>query len=172
MTNSTEAVTIRPATALDAVNIAKLIRHSLGADQGLLRVNDQKIVTHVLHTLETSFVAVAEHTTGRLMGSLAMTPLQQPWSDDWFMSEVWFCVRPSVHTGDTDVRLLREAETFADAQRMPMFFRVPGDDREKGALIDGRPGFSKLGTHYLRAPQGGRDVRRVSSALESSTIPG
>lgn len=165
MTNQDGAVTIRPATALDAVNIAKLIKHILGADQGLLRVNDEKTVQYVINALTTSFVVVAEHKTGRLMGSVALTPLQQPWSDDWFMSEAWFCVKPSVHTGNTAERLLEAAEKFADKKGIPLFFRVSDDDQPKADLLNRRHGIKLLGTHYLRAPQGNRDVRRVESAL-------
>ena len=162
MTNPNDAVTLRPATALDAVNIAKLIRHTLGADRGLLRVNDSKVVQYVINTIETSFVAVAD-MSGRLLGSIALTPSQQPWSDDWFMSEAWFCVKPSVHTGDTAERLLQEATAFADVQKLPLFFRVPHDDTPKSALISDRHGFNVLGAQYLRAPQRGRDAHLLKS---------
>lgn len=164
---SESAVIIRPACALDAVNIAKLIKHTLGADQGLLRVNDHKVVQYVIQTIETSFVAVAD-MSGRLMGSLAMSPLQQPWSDDWFMSEAWFCVKPSVHTSDTAEQLLAAAEEFADSKRLPLFFRVPTDDAPKLALISDRHGFQVLGSHFLRGRQGGRDVHRAGSALATT----
>ena len=165
MTAKNEAVTIRPATALDAVNIAKLLKLTLGGHQDTLRVNDEKTVKWVMSTLETAFVAVAD-MSGRIVGSIAMSPMQQPWSDDWFMGETWFAVKPSIHTRDTDERLLEKAEEFADWKRMPLFFKVPDGDREKLDLLEQRHGYHFMGRSYYRSlPRSRDDVRREESAL-------
>lgn len=164
MTEDRGAITIRPATALDAVNIAKLLKHTLGADQDALRVSDPKIVKWVMSTLETAFVAVAD-LSGRIVGSIAMTPTQQPWSDDWFMGETWFAVKPSLHTQTTAADLRNEVEKFAEAKGFPLFFRVPAGDTDKDALFTDRHGYHFMGTAYYRSAPRSRDVRREESAL-------
>jgi len=158
-----EAVTIRPATALDAVNIAKLLKRTLGADQDALRVNDQKTVKWVMDTLETAFVAVAD-LSGRVVGSIAMLPMQQPWSDDWFMGEAWYAVKPSVQTEGTAADLLEQAEMFADKKRIPLFFKVPAGDVDKETLLSSRLGYHHMGNAYFRSvPSRSRDGREESA---------
>lgn len=165
MTLRTEAVTIRPATALDAVNIAKLLKATLTGDRAAsLRVSDDRIVKWVMSTLDGAFVAVAD-LSGRIVGSIAMSPMQQPWSDDWFMGETWFAVKPSVHTGDTDEKLLEAAEAFADTRGLPLFFKVPSEDLEKQELLASRHGYHFMGESYYRSARRSRDEQREESAL-------
>lgn len=167
MTNPTDAITIRPATALDAVNIAKLIRRTLGPDRAL-RVNDTKVVQYVVSTIEKSFVAVAEHVTGRILGSFAMTPAQQPWSDDWFMSEAWFCVLPSAHhTADTGRLLLADAMAFADSKNMPMCFISDPGDESKLKLVT-HVGAKPMRAVHLRMPAKGTDAKPAESRLQAA----
>lgn len=162
MTDRKEAVTIRPATALDAVNIAKLLKAQLGADQDQLRVNDKRMVQWVMTTLDTAFVAVAD-CSGRIVGSIAMSPMQQPWSDDWFMGETWFTVKPSVHADNTAKELLEMAEQFADSKALALFFKVPATDTDKDSLLSERRDFHFMGTAYYREAK--RDVQSGASTL-------
>lgn len=154
MTEKNEAVTIRPATALDAVNIAKLLKLTLGEKEPG-RVNDAKMVQWVLSTLDRAFVAVAEHAGRRLVGSIACVPMQPPWSDDWYLGEAWlFALQSSVAPYEqTIAQMIGWAERLADQERLPLMVAAQNADRSKVGLFSNRPGYGFFGRSFMRMPE-------------------
>lgn len=165
MTEKSRGATIRPATALDAVNIVRLLQDGWkgsGAVQ-VARVNETKAMEYVLSTIklserEDAFVSVAD-LSGRLVGTLACVRRQERWSEDWFLGKEWFYVTPTWLTRGTAHSLLAEAEKHADARAMSMLFEIDiATQSEFDRLLANRPGYRRHGATYLRMPEVTGDV--------------
>lgn len=165
-------VMIRSATALDAVNIARLLKASWEnqAAAEVAQVNDQRAIEYVVELLKDSHVAVAE-ISGRLIGALACALTREHWSrpDDWFLVDEIFVISPHWVTRGIPERLLQEAEGFADQRQLPLLFggslmiSFP-----LGPLLNQRPGFQRLGAQYLRMPQVGHHGVEEHEEMQAS----
>lgn len=148
---------IRPATALDAVNVLKIIRKSDDSLPGELeRTNELRAVRYVLDVLEASLVLVSEQN-GRVVGTIAVRPVQE--SGVWMLNEEWFAVLPSFRSRREPYELLKEVERYADKQKALICI---GKRVETAAEL--RSIFTRLKTYsYL----GGAYVRRPSGVVSS-----
>lgn len=160
---------IRPATAFDAVNIAKLLKASWVSQAAeVAQVNDLRTIEHVAGMLKDSIVIVAD-LSGRLIGALACALMRERWSrpDDWFLCEEWFVVSSHWVTRGITERLLAEAEGFADREHLPLLLGASLISMPLDPLLNHRPGYHRLGAQYLRMPMQVGDEIEASTELEA-----
>lgn len=174
MTSANSEIKIRPAAALDAANIVRLLKHLWHEETAIPadRVNDRKALRYVIETLEQGHVLVAE-LSGRIVGTVAAQVTQEPWSDESLIEVRWLYAITSREL--VEPALLEQAEAFADEQELPMHARV---FRYAGDRLDhfgGRKGYISMGPSYLRIPveallsrQAGDDARAPAGQVESA----
>jgi predicted N-acetyltransferase YhbS len=155
---------IRPATALDAVNVLKIIRKSDDSLAGdLARADELRAVRHVLDVIEASITLVSEQH-GRVVGTIALRPVKD--AGVWMLSEEWFAVLPSFRSRREPYELLAECERYAD--RQGTVIRV-GMRSETAAEL--RSIFTRLKTYsyhdgaYVRRPAGATSSLRTAAAV-------
>jgi predicted N-acetyltransferase YhbS len=158
---STQTI-IRPATALDAVNVLKIIRKSddpLAEDH---KGDELRAVRHVLDVIEASLTFVSEQH-GRVVGTIALRPVQD--GTVWMLSEEWFAVLPSFRSRREPYELLAECERYADKQgsqiRVGMRSQTAAELR---SMFTRLKSYSYHGGAYVRLPKGAnRPVLSVAS---------
>jgi hypothetical protein len=152
MTSANSEIKIRPAAALDAANIVRLLKQlwleetALPAD----RVNDWRALQYVLKTLEQGHVLVAE-LSGRIVGTIAALVTQEPWSEESLIEVRWLYAVTQSKDEILQV-LLQQAEAFADEQELPMLARVNRYARDRIDHFGGRAGYVSMGSSYFRIP--------------------
>lgn len=152
MTSANSEITIRPAAALDAANIVRLLKQlwleetALPAD----RVNDWKALQYVIKTLEQGRVLVAE-LSGRIVGTVAAQVTQEPWSDESLIEIRWLYAVTQSKDEILQV-LLQQMEAFANEQELPLLARVFRYSRDRIDYFGGRKGYVPMGSSYLRIP--------------------
>jgi N-acetylglutamate synthase-like GNAT family acetyltransferase len=148
-------VTVRPAQTLDAVNIVKLLRSAWQEIQNTqgVALSEERALGYVNNMIRDHFVVVAE-VSGRVIGSIALQPMQYPWSEQWFMGEMWFFVVHTHRERITTRLLLKEAERLLDAKQMSAIFRseVPDDQDDFTRILHTREGYRHVGGVYVRMP--------------------
>jgi hypothetical protein len=152
MTSASSEIKIRPAAALDAANIVRLLKHlwleetALPAD----RVNDRKALRYVIETLEQGHVLVAE-LSGRIVGTISVLVTQEPWSDESLIEVRWLY---SITQMKDEIlkALLGQAEVFADEQGLPMLTRVFRYSWDRVDHFGERQGYVAMGLGYIRIP--------------------
>jgi hypothetical protein len=150
MTTELRDVTIRRATAMDAVNIVRLLKDGWSEQRHLppSRVNDVKALRWVIQHIEQSFVVVAD-LSGRIVGSIACRTVEEPMSDEWYIERVWFYAIPSFH--GTPNKLLVEAESFSEEQGLPLVVSVDSFRPERfDRLMASRRRYVSMGGTYMR----------------------
>lgn len=152
MTSGNSEIKIRPAAALDAANIVRLLKQlwleetALPAD----RVNDTKAMVYVMKTLEEGRVLVAE-LSGRIVGTIAALVTQEPWSEESLIEVRWLYA--VTQSKDEILRvLIEQAEAFSDEQELPLFARVFSYTRDRIDNFGGRTRYVSMGSSYLRIP--------------------
>ena len=152
MTSANSEIKIRPAAALDAANIVRLLKQSWLEETALPadRVNDWKALQFVINTLGEGRVLVAE-LSGRIVGTIAAQVTQEPWSDDSLIEVRWLY---AVTTSKDEILrvLLEQAEAYSDEQGLPMLSRVFSYSRDRVDHFGGRAGYVSMGSSYFRVP--------------------
>lgn len=151
MTSANSEIKIRPAAALDAANIVRLLKHLWHEETGLPadRVNDTKAMVFVMTTLELGHALVAE-LSGRIVGTVAAQVTQEPFSDDSLIELKWLYAITSRE--QIECALLGQAEAFASEQKLPLLARVFRHSRDRIDHFGGREGYFAMGPSYLRIP--------------------
>lgn len=154
-------IVIRPAEVLDAVNIVKLLRAEWQelAKDGLGVLNERKGLEWVLTSINHHFVLVAD-LQGRIVGTIALKPLEIPWGDGIFLGQLWFYVFPTFRKGDIAEQLARAAEALADRHGLFTMFRSEFAS-ELPRLFEKRPGCKHTGMFYMRLPDTAAEEKRA-----------
>lgn len=152
MTRGEPVITIRPAAALDAANIVRLLKHLWNEEIALPadRVNDRKAIRYVMDTLERGQVLVAE-LSGRIVGTSACLESQEPWSDETLLEVRWLYAITQAKDEILDM-LIGVTETYADEQELPLLARVFDYSRDRSDNFGGRARYVLMGPSYLRVP--------------------
>jgi len=155
---------IRAAHPLDNSNIVRLLKMAWEESRAVQvsRVNERKAQLYVAQILadERFCVRVAE-ISGRLVGSIALTPMQEPWSDDWFLVEEWFYVLPSFRARGTALHLLSEVEQMADQAGIPILYGVTAvQPQEIDHVFANRRGVTHMGGNFMRLPKASSDGKQ------------
>lgn len=155
-------ITIRPATAMDSVNIVRLLKaqYDEAAVHAVAPFDEDEILRYVTRSITPepgnplrAYILVAEKD-GRIFGSLALTPVPLPWNRAFMvLMESWFAIVPKYRDKDLADRMRDSAERMLDSIGMFAFF---GTNLLTTASVDhifsGRPGYHPGRTAYVRAP--------------------
>lgn len=113
---------VRPATAMDSVNIVRLIKagyeETPAKDIGPL--DEQKLLEYVTGTLRHAFVVVVDQG-GRILGTVGVAPIRIPWCNAVVMAETWFAVTEAYRDRRVPEQLLETLETFLDKNKLVGF---------------------------------------------------
>lgn len=116
------AINVRPATAMDSVNIVRLIKEGYAETpaKSIGELDEQKLLEYVTATLRHAFVVVADQG-GRILGSLGVAPIRLPWCNSVTMAETWFAVKDAYRARQLPEQLLDVLETFLDKNKLVGF---------------------------------------------------
>lgn len=143
---------IRRATALDAVNILKIIRKSDASLPDNLEKGDElQAVRYVLEIIESGIVFVSEQH-GRVVGTIALRPKSD--LGVRVLEEEWFAVLPSFRTRPEPYELLKECERIADVRNASISLGKPGTAAQLRGILTRLKSFVFRDGAYVRAPHG------------------
>lgn len=156
-------ITIRPATAMDSVNIVRLLKaqYDEAAVRHLATFDEDEILRYVTRTITPdpgnplrAYILVAEKD-GRILASLALTPVPVPWNKSILvLMESWFAIVPQYRTKGIAERMRDNAEVMLDKLGMFGFF---GTNLLTTNAVDpvfaGRDGYAPGRTAYIRTPK-------------------
>lgn len=149
------AVTIRPATALDASRLVRLLHEgwSEGAAARLGAFDENRVLEYITRTLKHCFAIVAERS-GRIVGSIAIAPAHLPMIAEPVMVEAWFACVPAWRDKGVPGELLAAAERFCEQQGLAL---VIGNCLASPAALDratvARAGYAPLRQAVIRVPK-------------------
>lgn len=152
MTSANSEIKIRPAAALDAANIVRLLK-SLWHEETAIpadRVNDRKALRYVIDTLEQPGCVLVAELSGRIVGTLAALVTQEPWSEESLIEVRWLYA--ATQKDEINRVLLEQAERFADEQELPLLARVFRYSGDRVDHFGGRKGYILMGPSYFRIP--------------------
>jgi predicted N-acetyltransferase YhbS len=153
----TGRISLRQAHAGDAIALRSLLKLAL-AESGqsqFSRPDDAKALDYVQEVLAAGFVVVAL-LDGAIVGSIALRPLQERWSQDHFLNEEWFNVLSRYRDTGCGALLLAEAEALIDEAQMPGYFVT---ETSGETLLLARTGFVRTGAQFIRRPRIGDEER-------------
>jgi hypothetical protein len=108
----------------------------------------------VTSTIINGFVIVAEKA-GRIIGSVALTNYQFPWSPRWYLSMDWAYITRGFRGDGAFDALVKAASAFADERGAPIYAGVSsGKDSYMKDRLFQMKGYTYLGGQFLREPQG------------------
>jgi GNAT superfamily N-acetyltransferase len=149
------AVSIRPATALDASRLVRLLHEgwSEGAAARLGQFDENRVLEYITRTLKHCFCIVAERS-GRIVGSLAIAPAHLPMIAEAVMVEAWFACVPAWRDKGVPGELLAAAERLCDGQGLALaigtnFTAPTGLDR----ALAGRSSYAPMRAVLMRLPK-------------------
>lgn len=149
---------VRPATAMDSVNIVRLLKgqHAESAARLLAPFEDQKVLQYVTATLGNKYAfSIVAEASGRLIGSVAMSPIPLPWAGNVVvLGEAWFAVVPACRDKGIADRLLDTMGKMIDDVGVPaihgtnLFAPEEFDD-----VLSKRPDLVIGRTTFVRVPK-------------------
>lgn len=108
---------LRPATAMDSVNIVRLLKqqHLESAAKLIAEFDEQKTLEYVTAAIanQYAFVVVVE-ASGRLLGTACMAPIPLIWSRNRVLGEAWFAVVPACRQKGVTEQMLDAIAAIAD----------------------------------------------------------
>lgn len=147
----------RPAKPLDAVNLMRLL------EEGLLTENEEglfpppeypRLLNWVTNVIHNGYAVVIEKS-GRIVGSLALMPIQLPWAEQWVLNMEWFYVKKRFRGNAADA-LLIAAHAMADSRGATI---VGGVSSGRNTALKDRlmkmKGYIYLGGQFIRRPADG-----------------
>lgn len=150
-------IKIRKARPLDASNLFRLLSEAHD-ESAVYPPTDPHMGLHwVSRTLIEGYVLVAD-VSGRLVGTLALTNYQFPWSPQWYLYLEWLFVQEKFRKAGAFHALLKAAHAYADELGAPMFMGVSSGDKEvflKDKLFQ-QNGYIYLGGEFIRRKHSGQ----------------
>jgi predicted N-acetyltransferase YhbS len=150
-------VKIRPAKPLDASNIARLLIEAHDEGSAYPPVDHATGLQWITQTLNEGYTVVAD-VSGRLVGTLALTSYQFPWSPKWYMYLEWLYVQKKFRKGGAFEALIKAAHAHADEHDAPMVAGVSAGDARvmlKDKLFE-QHGYTYIGGDFIRSEASGR----------------
>lgn len=152
-------IKIRPAKPLDVSNIARLLieAHGEGNTSAYPPVDQTIGINWIARTLSEGYVLVAD-VSGRLVGTLALTNYQFPWSLKWYMYLEWLYVQKTYREGGAFEALLKATHAHVDEKDAPLLAGISSADKDvllKDKLFE-QHGYTYLGGDFIRSEASGR----------------
>jgi len=123
----------------------------------------------VANTLSSGYVIVAD-LSGRLVGSIALTNYQFPFSPQWFMYLEWLCVQKRFREEGTFDALMAAAHAFADEKKAPILAGISAAGEDvfvKDRLMKMR-GYVYIGGTFIRSADHGQQHQEDQADLSAA----
>lgn len=162
-------IVVRKAKAVDASNLYRLLDEAHD-DNPLYPVKDPNLgLQWIANTLSSGYVIVAD-VSGRLVGSLALTNYQFPFSPQWFMYLEWLYVQKRFRADGTFDALMAAAQAFADEHKAPILagVSVSGTDVFMKDRLLQMKGFTYIGGVFIRSAQHGQHDQKVEADIHAA----
>lgn len=142
---------VRAANVLDSSAIlALLIEMHQTADVDLPPVNGAKAISRIARCIQDGTALVAEDDDGNLAGSVGGEVSCDWYSDQPFLVDAWFYVRPTARSSRAALLLLRGFQDAARAADLPLRMGVfNGGDVERKDHFFTRAGLRRVGGFYV-----------------------
>lgn len=154
-------IKIRPAKPLDSSNLVRLLT-AAHDEAGTYPPVDQTLgLNWITQTLTSGYIIVAD-VSGRLVGTLALTNYQFPWSSKSYMYLEWLFVQKKFRKGGAFEALIKACHAFADEHDAPILAGVSSGDREvflKDKMFQ-QHGYTYIGGDFIRPSRSERDGRQ------------
>lgn len=141
---------------MDSVNIVRLIKEGFEdtAAKSLGDLDELKLLELVSFGIRHAFVVVAElNPGGRILGSIAVTPIRPPWCSTVLMTEQWFAVKEAYRSRGVPEQLLDTLEAFLDQHKQPALLGTQMlTPVAMNACIARRGGYAPTRETFLRMP--------------------
>lgn len=144
-------IEIRKAKPFDVSAICRLLWKAYTDSDGLYPEPDEaRTVNWVTQIVSDGFVVVAAKS-GRIVGSIAVTNFQFPWSQKWYLYVDWIYVDRQFRDGKVFPALLSAVHAMADEAQAPIYAGVSSG---KDAVLKDRlmqtKGYTYLGGQFIR----------------------
>ena len=166
-------IKIRKARPLDASNLFRLLTEAHEETTVYPPTDPAMGLNWISRTLIEGYVLVAD-VSGRLVGTLALTNYQFPWSPQWYLYLEWLFVQKKFRNDGAFHALLKAAHAYADELKAPMFMGVSSGDAEvflKDKLFQ-QSGYIYLGGEFIRRKHSGQGQERDDNADVHATVMG
>jgi len=164
-------IKIRPAKPLDASNIARLLIECHGEGSAYPPVDQGIGIRWITRTLSEGYVLVAD-VSGRLVGTLALTNYQFPWSPKWYMYLEWLYVQKKFLKGGAFEALLTATHAHADEHDAPIVAGVSAADARvilKDKMFQ-HHGYKYLGGDFIRSEASGKQENQIETNLHAAKL--
>lgn len=148
-------IKIRPAKPLDASNLLRLLLQCHEAGGAYPEADQAMAINWISRTLKEGYVMVVDDS-GRIVGSLALTSYQFPWSPKWYLYLEWLYVQKKYrHHGAFDA-LMKAAHAFADDKNAPILLGINagGDTVDTKDRLMQMRGYHYVGGTFIRSEHG------------------
>jgi GNAT superfamily N-acetyltransferase len=148
-------IKIRPAKPLDTSNLVRLLT-AAHDEAGAYPPVDQRLgLNWITRTLTEGYVIVAD-VSGRLVGTLALTNYQFPWSPEWYMYLEWLFVQKKFRRSGAFEALIKACHAYADQHNAPILAGVSSADatvmlKDKMFM---QHGYQYIGGDFIRSAHG------------------
>ena len=161
-------IKIRQAKPLDASNLYRLLTES-HEEGGAYPPTDPRMgLAWITNTLNTGYVIVAD-VSGRIVGTLALTDYQFPWSPKWYLYLEWLYVQKKFRNQGAFHALVHAAHAFADERNAPLFAGVSAADKDvmlKDKLFQ-QNGYTYIGGDFIRAERHGQQKAEANANISA-----
>lgn len=166
-------IKIRPAKPLDASNIARLLIEAHGeSGPGAYPPVDHTIgLQWITRTLAEGYCIVAD-VSGRLVGTLALTNFQFPWSPEWYLYMEWLYVQKKFRTGGAFDALMKVVHTHADELDAPLVVGIGAGDKDvhlKDKALQ-QHGYKYVGGDFIRSKASGKAKENDNADVQSAIM--
>ncbi len=146
------ALISRPATT--AMDAALIFTHLLPmhAEVGRAPLDHKKMLANVAHSVMRHAAYVVEDVSGdepRIIASMGLIELDYWYSQDSYLSEVWFYVHPDYRDGEAARLLLAEARQLSERTGLSVMLVAFSEKRQRP-----RNGLERIATQVSFAPAG------------------
>lgn len=148
-------IKIRPAKPLDTSNLVRLLTAAHDESGAYPPVDQHMGLNWITRTLNEGYVIVAD-VSGRLVGTLALTNFNFPWSPENYMYLEWLFVQKKFRKGGAFDALIKGCHAFADSHNSPILAGVSAGDKDvflKDRLFQTQ-GYHYIGGDFIRSAHG------------------
>jgi hypothetical protein len=165
-------VTIRQAKPLDTSNLVRLLTAAHDEAGAYPPVDPAHGLNWITRTLTEGYVIVAD-VSGRLVGTLALTNYQFPWSPKWYLYLEWLFVQKKFRKGGSFEALIQACHAYADSHDAPLIAGVSSADTKvlfKDKLFK-QHGYLYMGGDFIRSEASERNGRQEETGVNADVQP-
>ncbi len=164
-------ITIRQAKPLDTSNLVRLLTAAHDEASAYPPVDQVYGLNWITQTLTDGYVIVAD-VSGRLVGTLALTNYNFPWSPQQYLYLEWLYVQRKFRKDGVFEALIQVCHQFADSHNAPTLAGVSSADARvmlKDKLFQ-HHGYQYIGGDFIRSAHGRQEEAEDHADVQASGI--